>query len=69
MKLSPIPNSFFRKLKELFDLIISKIRLDGSDFLRINEIALFLLFLRSNSKIVYLDLGPGKSPSRKTINL
>ena len=40
MKLSPFSKSF-KNLKELFDLIISKINLDGGDFPRIIEIALF----------------------------
>ena len=42
MKLCPISNSF-KKLKELFNLIFSKISSDGGDFPRIIEIALFLL--------------------------
>ena len=41
MKLSPFPNSF-NELKELFDLIISKINLDGGDFPHIIEIPLLL---------------------------
>ena len=36
-----MPNCLKKKLKELFDLIISKISSDGGDFLRIIEIALF----------------------------
>ena len=44
MKLSPFSNSL-KKLKELFDLIISKISSDGGDFPRIIEIALFFIVL------------------------
>ena len=40
MKLSPFSNSL-KKIKELFDLIISKISFDGGDFPSIIEIALF----------------------------
>jgi len=43
MKLSPF-QSILKKLKELLDLIISKISPDGGDFPCIIEIALFLLF-------------------------
>ena len=46
MKLSPFSNSEKNSLKELFDLIISKISSDGGDFPRIIKIALFLLSLR-----------------------
>ena len=41
MKLSPFSNSLKKKLKLLFDLIISKIGSDGDDFPRIIVIALF----------------------------
>ena len=44
MKLSPFSNSFY-KLKELFDLIISKITSDGADFPRITKITRFRLYL------------------------
>ena len=43
VELSPFSNSLEKKLKELFDLIISKISSDGGDFRRIIEIALFRL--------------------------
>ena len=44
MKLFPFPDSF-KNLKELFDLIISKISSDGGDFPRIIEITLFIFRL------------------------
>ena len=43
IKLSPFSNSL-KKRKELFDLIISKTSSDDSDFPRVSEIALFLLY-------------------------
>ena len=42
MKLSPFSN-YFKNLKELFDLIISKISSDDGDFQHIIEIALLTL--------------------------
>ena len=42
--LTPFPNSL-KKPEELFDLIFSKISSEGGKFLRIIEIALFLIFL------------------------
>ena len=41
MKLSPFPNSF-KKLKELFDLIISQISSAGDDFPRFIEISILM---------------------------
>ena len=43
MKLYSFPN-YFKKPKELFDLIIFKISSDGGDFPRIIEIALFYFY-------------------------
>ena len=64
MTLSPFSN-FFKKISELFDLIITKISSDGGDFQRIRDIALFIMFLFlilkppiSTSEVEYLASNP-----------
>ena len=53
MKLSPFPN-YFKNLKELFDLIISKINSAGGDLPSIFEIALFINKTTYNDRLFYI---------------